>query len=276
MTSTPSRRYRGPLKAAIFDWAGTTIDYGCCAPAGAFQVLFERHGIHASITEAREPMGMHKRDHIAAMLAMPSLADQWVRQHGAPPCEHDVNALFEEFVPLQLEALPRFLDMIPGVVDTVNALRARGMKIGATTGYNEAMMALCAEAAAREGYVPDVSIAVTQVPAGRPAPWMAVKAAMDLGIYPLSSIVKIGDTVTDVEEGLNAGMWTVAVTRTGNEVGLSRAEADALAPAAMAPLLARAADKLAGAGAHYVIEGVSELMPVMDAINARLSQGEAP
>jgi phosphonoacetaldehyde hydrolase len=270
------RSYRGRLKAAIFDWAGTTIDFGCRAPAGAFQALFRQHGVDATIAQAREPMGMHKRDHIAAMLGMPALAAQWEEAHGRPPGDADVAQLFDEFIPLQLEALPNFLDLIPGVVNTVEQLRGRGMKIGATTGYNEAMMGLCQEAATRAGYVPDVSIAVTQVPAGRPAPWMAVKAAMEMEVFPWESIVKVGDTVTDVLEGLNAGMWTVGVTKSGNEVGLSAEEAAAMPAAELASRVARAGEKLSGAGAHYVVESVADLPPVLDAIEVRLARGERP
>ncbi len=270
------RQYRGPLKAAIFDWAGTTIDYGCCAPAGTFQDLFRRNGIEATIAQAREPMGMHKRDHIATMLAMPEIARQWEAEHGSPHSDDDVTRLFETFIPLQLKALPNFLDIIPGVVNTVDAMRARGMKIGATTGYNEEMMGFCQEAATREGYVPDVSIAVTQVPAGRPAPWMAVKAAMELQVFPWESIVKIGDTVTDVLEGLNAGMWTIALTKQGNEVGLSRAEVEAMAPGDLAPRVERATQKLAQAGAHYVVESVEDIPPLLDTIEERLARGERP
>ena len=187
-----------------------------------------------------------------------------------------MERLFQEFIPLQLDALPNFLDVIPGVVDTVKLMRQRGLKIGATTGYNQEMMALCQAAAAKEGYVPDVSIAVTQVPAGRPAPWMAVKAAMDLQVFPWESIVKIGDTVTDIQEGLNAGMWTIGVTKTGNELGLSRAETEAMTPGELAPLLDRATTKLAQAGAHYVVEGVADVPPLLDAIDARLARGERP
>lgn len=276
MDFVTQRSYRGRLKAAIFDWAGTTVDYGCCAPAGAFQELFRRNGMEATIAQAREPMGMHKRDHIAVMLAMPDIARQWEGAHGAPPTEADLERLFNDFIPLQLDALPNFLDVIPGVPETVDAMRGRGMKIGATTGYNEAMMGLCQEAAARAGYIPDVSIAVTQVLAGRPAPWMAVKAAMELQIFPWESIVKIGDTVTDVLEGLNAGMWTIAVTRTGNEVGLSRQEVESLPPETLTPLLERAHTKLAQAGAHYVVESVADVLPLLDAIEIRLARGERP
>lgn len=270
------RSYRGPIRAAIFDWAGTTVDFGCLAPAGAFITLFERHGVEAAIEQARGPMGMHKRDHIRVMLEMPELARQWTAVHGAAPGEGDVERLFEEFIPLQLEALPPYCEVIPGIVEAVDELRARGIRIGATTGYNREMMSLCMEGAAKAGYAPEVSVAVTDVPAGRPAPWMAVQAMMTLGVHPFEAGVKIGDTVTDVQEGLNCGMWTVGVTETGNEMGVSREELAALPSAERARRRARAGEKLAQAGAHYVIAGPEELPGVIDAINRRLASGERP
>jgi phosphonoacetaldehyde hydrolase len=271
-----TRSYCGPIQLVVFDWAGTTVDHGCMAPAGAFRELFRRHGVEATVAEARGPMGMHKRDHIATMLAMPSLAAQWQSKHGAPATKDDIERLFQEFIPMQLEALPPYCKLIPGVADVAAELRACGVKIGGTTGYNDAMMKLCADAAALEGYVPDLSIAGNMVPAGRPAPWMAVKVAMELNVYPFESIVKVGDTVTDVEEGLNAGMWTIGITRTGNEVGLSLEEADAMAPEQLDVLVRNAENKLLQAGAHYVADGVAGILPILDEINQRLLNGERP
>jgi phosphonoacetaldehyde hydrolase len=271
-----STNYRGPLKAVIFDWAGTTIDHGSRAPAGAFQALFRNHGVEATIAQARGPMGMHKRDHIAAMLAAPEIATQWQRVHGALPTEGDLDALFEEFVPLQMEALPHFLDLIPGIPAMVARLRKRGLHIGATTGYNAAMMALCQEAARQAGYAPDVSVAASEVPAGRPAPWMAVKVAMNLQVYPFSAIVKVGDTVTDIEEGLNAGMWTIGVTRTGNEVGLSLEDVETMESTELRALIHEAETRLRAAGAHYVVESAADIVPVVEAIDEQLSRGARP
>ncbi|MFM1920099.1 MAG: hypothetical protein RLZZ303_1733 [Candidatus Hydrogenedentota bacterium] len=276
MTFHYTRRYRGPVKLCVFDWAGTTVDYGCMAPAGAFRELFRRHGVEATVAQARGPMGMHKRDHIATMLAMPELAGQWARVHGAPHTDADIEALFQEFIPMQLEALPPYCKLIPGVAEVAAALRAQGIKLGGTTGYNEAMMNLCAEAAAKEGYTPDVSIAGSMVPAGRPAPWMAVSVAMALNVYPFEAVVKIGDTVTDIEEGLNAGMWTIGVTRTGNEVGLSQEEAGAMHSEQLDALVRAAETKLLQAGAHYVCDGVADILPIIEEINLRLSEGERP
>lgn len=271
-----TRSYRGPIQLVVFDWAGTTVDHGCMAPAGAFRELFRRHGVEATIAEARGPMGMHKRDHIATMLAMPSLAAQWESVHGAPATDANIEALFQEFIPMQLEALPPYCKLIPGVADVAAELRERHIKIGGTTGYNDAMMKLCADAAALDGYAPDLSIAGNMVPAGRPAPWMAVKVAMELNVYPFESVVKVGDTVTDVEEGLNAGMWTIGITRTGNEVGLSLEEADAMHPEQLDALVSNAERKLLQAGAHYVADGVAGILPILDEISQRLRDGERP
>ena len=67
---------------------------------------------------------------------------------------------------------------------------------------------------------------------GRPFPWMAYYAARQLGVFPMRTFVKVGDTKIDVAEGHNAGMWTVSIVRTGNEVGLSREQLESLPAAA--------------------------------------------
>jgi hypothetical protein len=63
---------------------------------------------------------------------------------------------------------------------------------------------------------------------GRPKPWMSTRVAEALDVYPLAAVVKVDDTLPGLLEGLNAGMWTVGVAASGNELGLSQAEHDAL------------------------------------------------
>ena len=63
------------LRAAIFDWAGTVIDHGSLAPMGAFVKAFGEFGVTIAIEEARGPMGMAKRPHIAALMALPRIAN---------------------------------------------------------------------------------------------------------------------------------------------------------------------------------------------------------
>jgi phosphonoacetaldehyde hydrolase len=268
--------YRGPVKAVIFDWAGTTVDFGCCAPASVFVEVFRRRGITLTIEEARGPMGMHKRDHIRALLALDPIAAQWSQRHGRSPNNADLDALFEEFVPLQIEAIRRHADLIPGTLECVAALRERGIRIGSTTGYNDAMMAALIPETTRAGYRPDAIVCVSDVPEGRPAPWMALEAAKRVGAYPVSAIVKVGDTPADVAEGLNAGMWTIAVVEHGNEVGLSQSELAGLDPVKRDARLARARERLRVASAHDIAETIADVPGIVDTINARLARGERP
>lgn len=264
------------LRAVILDWAGTTVDYGCRAPAAVFLKVFHNRGIDVTPRQAREPMGMAKRDHVRTIAQMPTVAEQWRERFGRLPNEDDVDAMYAEFIPLQLDCLADYSDVIPGVPAFIDAVRAKGWKVGATTGYNREMMAICARHAAGQGYEPDVSICADDVPAGRPAPWMALEAAKGLGVYPMRAIVKIGDTYADIDEGTNGGMWTIGITRTGNELGLSQAEVDELPTEELRERIARIEAHMRRRGAHYVAAAVADCLPILDEINARVAQGERP
>jgi phosphonoacetaldehyde hydrolase len=270
------RSYRGPLALAIFDWAGTTVDFGCMAPAAVFVEGFRRQGVDITMTEARAPMGMEKRAHIAAIGAMPVVAERWQQAHGRTMNDEDIDAMYEAFVPLLLNVLDDHAVLIPGLLETAAALRKRSIRIAGTTGYFEAAMDVVLAAAARQGYAPDFSICATQVPAGRPAPWMIYRAMETLSVYPSEAVVKIGDTVPDIEAGLNAGVWTVGVTQSGNAVGLSQADFAALSPDEQGARTAAARQMLEHAGAHFVIDGVWDLPSLIDQINAKLQTGERP
>jgi len=276
MTHTYTRRYTGPLKAVILDWAGTTVDHGCLAPAAAFMEAFRQSGVTITLDQARGPMGMPKWNHIQAITQIPAVTEAWIAKHGRVPTDADVDALYERFLPMQIDVVADHSGVIPGVVEAVKAMRARGLKIGSTTGYPKPVMEVVIAAAARQGYVPDAIVCAGETPAGRPGPYMALKCLIDLQISPVQACVKIGDTVVDVEEGLNAGMWTIAITDTGNEVGLPLADWKALPDERRAALSAAATDKLARAGAHYVVPSLLDALPLLDIIEARLARGETP
>ncbi|MDR3632976.1 MAG: phosphonoacetaldehyde hydrolase [Isosphaeraceae bacterium] len=265
MSPPPAR-----LQAVIFDWAGTTVDHGSNAPASAFVALFERHGVALTQAEARGPMGLSKRDHIAALFALPRVADAWLARHGRPPDESDIDRLYVDFLPIQKAALVRHNEVIAGVPALVAECRRRGLKIGTTTGYTRELMEIVAPAARAGGFAPDVIVCADDVPRGRPAPWMIFRAAEQLDVFPMTSLVTVDDTLVGIEAGRNAGTWTVAVTRTGNSLGLSAAEVEQLDRAELKARLATAASQFQRDGAHYVIETVADLVPVLDEIVKRL------
>lgn len=272
--------YNGPLKGIILDWAGTTMDYGCYAPAVVFIEVFRRKGVPITIEEARVPMGAHKRVHIASISKIPAVAERWRQAHGGRNCsEADIDEMFADFVPLQLACLADYAELVPGCLEAVDAFRSRGLKIGSTTGYLLDMMDLLIAEAKKRGYEPDSSVCAAQVPFGRPEPWMCLENAKNLRIFPLESIVKVGDTLPDVYEGLNACMWTVGLAKTGNEMGRNLAEVEELeesSPAEYQRRLAHARERLRGAGAHYVVDTIADVPPILDAIEERLSRGERP
>jgi len=270
------RSYRGALKAVILDWAGTTLDYGCFAPAVVFVEVYKRHGIPITTEQAREPMGAHKKVHIRMISEMEAIRRMWQGAHGRPPNEDDVEMMFQDFVPLQLACLSQYADLIPGTLEAVKDFRRRGLKIGSTTGYTAEMMEVLQEEARKRGYVPDSSVCAAQVPAGRPHPWMCFENAMHLGLYPMEAFVKVGDTLPDIAEGLNAGMWTIGLAKTGNELGLTEQEIAGLAPEVLEGKLDRATQRFRQAGAHFVVDTIAEVPSILDDINARLAHGERP
>lgn len=267
--------YAGPVKAVISDLAGTTVDFGSCAPAGAFVELFQRHGIEATTVEARGPMGIHKKDHIQAMLRMPHIAKQWMRVYGHDWTPDDLERLYQEFIPMQLEALPKYGDVIPGVKKAVEELRQRRIPVAVNTGYNREMLEVVLQKAAEGGFVPDASVCAADVPKGRPAPWMVFRLMEILNVYPPAAVVKVGDTVADIEEGLNAGVWTVGVTKTGNLIGLTETELPALDTDDLEQRVRTAERTLMEAGAHYVVESFAEVPTVVRQIEERLRYGAA-
>jgi phosphonoacetaldehyde hydrolase len=268
--------YTGKLKAVIFDWAGTTVDYGCFAPTGVFIEVFRQKGIEITMEEARGPMGMHKRDHIRVISKYPRVAAEWRMVFGRDCNEKDVEEMFTNFIPLQLAIIEEHATIVPELPEALKVIRALDMKIGSTTGYNHAMMEILTHAAAKQGYVADSVVCSTDVPAGRPAPWMAYKTAENLGIYPLHAIVKIGDTISDIEEGINAGMWSVGVVMTSNEMGLTLKEINMLDSHELENRKKIVREIFLSAGADYVIDTLAEIGELISQINERLARGEKP
>lgn len=261
----------GHIEAVIFDWAGTTVDQGCMAPIAAFLEVFRRRGITVSPAAARGPMGIHKRTHIERLCALPEVAAAWRAAHGRAPGAADVDAMFADFLPLQLSVLRDHAEPVIGCVEAVAALRARGLRIGSTTGFTRAMMDVLAPEARRRGFAPEVIVCADEVARARPSPDMCLRNVVELGVSSPAACVKVDDTVVGIEEGRRAGMWTVGVVMTGNEVGCSLADLEAMAPEERARLRAEGAAHLRAAGADLVIDGIADLPRAIDEIEREIA-----
>ena len=247
------------IRAVILDWAGTTVDHGSIAPALAFVEIFHRRGIEITLAEARGPMGKSKRDHIASIAALPRVTALWRDRYGDQPNEADIHAMYLDFTPLQKQILKNHSDVIPGVVEAVQDFRDRGFKIGSSTGYSRELIEVVLPHAAKAGYSPDVVITADDVPAGRPAPWMNFAVAQQLGIYPMQSILVVDDTPIGIAAGVNAGAVTIAVTRTGNSLGLSEQDTARLSSMELQSRLESIKREFLDAGATYVVESVGDI-----------------
>jgi len=262
------------IQGVICDWAGTMVDFGSLSPVAAFKEAFERYGFDVSFEEIRHFMGMLKFDHTQAILEL--CKERFFNQFGYYPNEYDAKAIYHHFEPALLNSLAHYSKPIRGAVEFADTLKQRGIKLGSTTGYTASMMEVVTHEAAKEGYRPDCYVAPSAYLPGRPHPFMIYKNAIELEIYPLSSIVKIGDTLSDIREGLNAGCWSVGVAMSGNELGLSYEEMEALPKEILQEKRLAARKRLYDAGAHYVIDGIWEALPLLEVINEKIMQGEKP
>jgi phosphonoacetaldehyde hydrolase len=273
-----SRSYRGKVKAVILDWSGTTADAYVLAPAVVFVDVFKKHGVEISMAEARGPMGLRKDLHIKALTEVPEIAERWKGVHGKFPGQAEVDAMFADFVPMQLECLREYTGLLPGVAETTQKLQAEGIKIGSSTGFVRSMVDILEADAKKQGYVPDASVAGDEVEHGaRPKPFMVYKNLDMLDVHPIQSVVKVDDTVSGVGEALEAGCWGVGIARYSNYMNIDSFEHEkTLSDSEIARRLAFTRETLRKAGAHYVIDTFDQLPAVIEDVNARLARGEKP
>lgn len=272
----PASPYTGPVQAVVLDWAGTAVDYGCMGPADVFVRVFESFGLTVSIAQARQFMGLEKKEHIRRMCGLPETAAQWKAKYGREPNENDIDALYARTEPMMIATIGNHAEPIAGLLPFVDAMRKRGIKIGSCTGYTAPMMAVLAGESAKMGYTPDCMVCSSDVPTGRPFPWMCYQNAIQLQVFPFESMIKIGDTVSDIEEGRNAGMWTIGLTQSGNELGLPEDLVEAMDAEKLKRRIADIETRFREAGVHYVVKGIWDCLNVVDDISRRLESGDHP
>jgi len=251
----------------IFDWAGTMVDFGCEAPVKALIEAFAADGIAIDGHIARRDMGKSKVDHVRALLGVASVADAWRKRFGRACDESDVERLMARLGPLMRRRAEEASELIPGALEAFQRLRAAGLKIASSTGYTRDMMEPVLARAAAQGYAPDHVVCSGETPAGRPAPLMIYKACAELGVWPLSRVVKVDDAEAGVAEGKAAGVFTVGVAASGNAAGLSLAAFRGLTASDRAIRLETARKALLGAGADLVIDSVADLVPALERIS---------
>ncbi|MEE9098841.1 phosphonoacetaldehyde hydrolase [Pseudomonas nitroreducens] len=264
------------LQAVILDWAGTVVDFGSFAPTQIFVEAFAEFGVQVSLEEARGPMGMGKWDHIRTLCDIPAIAERYKAKFGRAPTDDDVTAIYERFMPLQIEKIAEHSALIPGALDAIAALRKQGLKVGSCSGYPAVVMEKVVALAKTNGYVADHVVATDEVPNGRPHPAQALANVIALGINDVAACVKVDDTWPGILEGRSAGMWTVALTCSGNALGLTYEQYKALPADKLEQERRRIGQIFEGSRPHYLIDTIADLPAVITDINARLARGEMP
>lgn len=258
---------KSPIALVVFDWAGTTVDFGSQAPTAAFKSVFAAHGVHVTDIEARAPMGLNKRQHLITMLTEPRIDLLWKSVHGRPWNEGDVDQMYHEFMPLQLKTIAQHSDLVPGLIEAANELRAMGCKIAGTTGYFREAAETVAGQAAASGFKLDANVCADDVEQGRPAPWMIYRAMQQTGIYPPAAVLNLGDTIADIQAGVNAGCWSVGVCDSSSIMGLSCKQYADLADDQREAKNQDVAKSFQSAGCHATIATISQLPALVRRIN---------
>ena len=237
------------IECIIMDWAGTAVDYGCFAPVAAFIEAFAEKGLVIDVVQTRKPMGLPKIQHIRELLSMPDVNEQFTARYQRAWTEN-------------------YTDPIPGVIPTLEKLRAAGIKIGSTTGYTREMMDVVLPAAQAKGYHVDYCATPNLLPAGRPAPYMIFENLTKLAVPSLDAVIKVGDTIADILEGVNAKVYSVGVILGSNEMALTEAETKSMPASELEARIADVKERMLAAGASYVIRTIEELPALIETINA--------
>jgi phosphonoacetaldehyde hydrolase len=260
------------IQMVVFDWAGTTVDYASSAPHVVFDKVFSGHQIHLTGAEIDKPMGMEKKAHIRSLLSTESGTRQFQKNYERNWNEDDVEQYYEEFEKTLADVVADFSTPIDGVVETVAELRRRGLKIGSTTGYTSQIMERVIPKAKALGYEADVVMTPDLAGGARPTPFMLYACMQKLDVYPPCTVVKVGDTVVDMQEGKNAGAWSIGILQGSNMLGLSQEEYDHMDPEALKERKKKAEQSYYEAGADFVIDSIRDLPETIDKINKILNE----
>ena len=262
------------VKACVLDWSGTVCDKYTMAPAVTFQQTFAEHGIRVSVNQCREPMGLRKDLHLEHMLFNDGdIQQQWSLTYKRRPQDVDVTSLYTTFIPLQMLCLKDHATLIPGTLETFETLQGeQGIKMGSTTGFTRQMIDILNHEAALQGVELDSTVGGDEVEHGcRPSPHMLFQNLDNMNIDDVHTVVKVDDTVGGIQEGLNAGCWTVGVSRYSNYMNIESEEHEkSLSPEQLEERNRASAEKLRAAGAHYVVDSIADLPDVVEKINKRL------
>ena len=192
------------IKLMVFDMAGTTIKEDNVVYKTIHQTLTDNN-IDISLEDVlKHGAGKEKLTAIKEILALKE-----IKQDGL------AERIFELFKTALEQNYNNYdIKAFNGTKPTFDALKVQDIKIALNTGYNrETATKLLERVNLKVGKDIDVLITADDVEKGRPYPDMIIKAMKDTGVSSADYVVKIGDSVIDIEEGKSANCkYTVGLT----------------------------------------------------------------
>jgi len=185
----------------VFDLGGTTIR-DTVNVAAVFATALERYGIRVPPDKVREARGASKRDAIAALVA-------------GSGASLDPEEVYRSFRNLLIEAFGTCgVEVIPGVETAFQQLRAQGIRVALTTGFDRQVTSVVIS---QLGWEEQLNAVVTSddVLRGRPAPDLIHAAMERTRVANEEAVVAVGDTVNDLRAAEAAGVGASIGVLTG-------------------------------------------------------------
>jgi phosphonatase-like hydrolase len=226
------------IRMIIFDMAGTTIDEDNVVYKTLLAAIKD-HGYDFTLEEVMAAgAGREKKQAIQSVLKLHEIDDEKIS-----------GEIYDHFSILLNEAY-HYLKVKPqpNAVDLFRVLRDQHILIVLNTGYrSETAWSLIDKLGWRMGVEFDDLITASDVKNSRPHPDMILLAMHKFAITEPAEVIKVGDSVTDVEEGRNAGCALSIGITTG----------------------AHSYEQLLSANPDFIINDLSELTGIIKVYNSK-------
>lgn len=197
------------IQLVVFDMAGTTVEDKDSVQK-ALQTALDKAGIEVSLAETVEVMGYPKPEAIRILLEK-KLEDQ---AKITPEYIEEIHQYFVQDMVSYYEQSPEIREK-KGVSDTFSLLRKHNIKVALDTGFSRPIADAIIDRLHWKNKI-DVSITSDEVENGRPYPDMIYKAMKKTGVEDVKKVAKVGDTASDMQQGMEAGCKYVIGVTTGN------------------------------------------------------------
>lgn len=272
--------YNRRIRGVVFDLAGTIVDFGVMAPVRAMRKTFRHFGVTVSEGDVRFYTGLEKKEHIRKLGFSSRVRESWRDIYKRDITEEDIESLYRKFVPNQITEIKNYPCLVPNSLEVIEFIRGlHDVKLGSTSGYNRAMVDVVIDNMSKRGLNLDITVASDEILLPRPYAEGCRINMKAMGLRNPTEMVKVGDTDVDVEEGRNAGMWTVAVLQSSNYVGLTPEmikELEMNNPDKLGRIYKKAENRLIIAEPDYLASDITRLPYIISDINNRMINKNNP